>query len=245
MSSGFYSSAFRMISREEVRLQAIADNLANCNMPGFKKTQVASQTFDTLLSEQLDFYENMKGRGRFDPVSVDHAAGALQLTERALDFAINGDGYFVIQKDGKEFLTRNGQFHINAQGEMLTADGSKVMGLNGPIVINPEVRHEKMLVGKNGALSVGQEDLDVLRVVAVAEPDKLNRVGTTLFTAPEGTKPQAVSPGTEVINGYLETSNTTLYEEMAEMISCLRSYEANSKVLKNHDDNVMAMIRQL
>lgn len=216
-------------------------------MPGFKKLQVGEQTFDTLLNQDLEFYNDKKERGSYDPVSVNYEKGSLKMTDRPLDFAIQGDGFFAVQGEGQQLYTRNGEFHLTADGRLLNNDGFPVIGENGAITIPTELNPSQLLVGADGTIRDRDNGvIDQLRVVAFDDMSQLDRVGTTLFKPGEGQSVKnAGGESFEVVHRALETSNTTIYEEMAEMISCMRAFEANSNMLKSHDENETRMITSL
>ena len=233
-----------MISREQDRLQALTENLANSSMPGFKKLVVGEMTFDTLLNQSVDYYMNQNEKGRYDPVFVDYTAGATKITDRPLDFAINGEGFFTVEKNGQQLYTRNGQFKLSSAGVLQNMNGLPVQGMNGAITLPPETNLNQLIAGPDGSIRDADNNiLGQIKVVKIDDLTSLNRAGTTLYSVPEGTATQDAQPGEyEVEHKALECSNTSIYDEMAEMISCMRAYEANQKMVKAHDENQEKMI---
>ena len=248
MSADFYSSEFQMIAREQDRLQAITENLANCDMPGYKKLTVGDQVFDTLLNQSVDFYKDLREKGKYDPVFVDYTAGALKQTERPLDFAIQGNGFFVVKDEQRgDLYTRNGNFKVAPDGTLQNMDGMPVQGTNGNIVIPPESVISDLVAGADGAIRDAQNNLlGTLRVVQFSNLSQLDRAGTALYSAPEDMPPRDAEAGSiEVVHKTLETSNTTIYDEMAEMISCMRAYEANQRMVRTFDEDQTKMVSVL
>jgi flagellar basal body rod protein FlgG len=234
-----------MISREQDRLQAITENLANCNMPGFKKLDVGELDFDTLLNQSVDYYNALREKGRYDPVFIDFTEGAIQVTEQPLDFAIQGEGFFAVtNENGKQLLTRNGSFKVAPNGLLQNHSGMPIQGQNGEITIPPEVNLADLFADGNGVIRDRDNNIiGQLKVVTVDDPRLLNRAGTALYNAPEDVPVRdADEKNFEVVHRAVESSNTTIYNEMAEMISCMRAYEANQKMVRAHDENQGKMI---
>ena len=234
-----------MIAGQVNQLEAITENLANCTTPGYRRLQVAHKTFESLLQDAVNPPGNYETGKRYDPISVDFTPGPLKTTERSLDFAIHNEGFFVVEKDGQEYYTRNGHFSVDAQGNLFNADGFAVMGSLHPITIPAKTDLASLTVDQNNGLRANGKLIDTIRIAHFSDPSQLNRAGTTLFTAPSGVSPEDPKPGTHVINGSLEASNTTVFGEMAEMISCMRSYEACQRMIRAHDENEGKMIQQV
>lgn len=233
-----------MISREQDRLQAISENLANCNAPGFKKLDVGQLDFDTLLHQSIDEYNELIERGTYDPISIDFSNGPIKLTERSLDFAIDGEGFFAVKHDKKEVYTRNGHFKVAPNGLLQNMDGMPVQGSNGNITIPAETNITKIITGSDGTIRDQNNNLlGTLKIVGFEDVSKLGRLGTTLYGTTEDRPARILNPGDyQIVPKSLEGSNTSIYNEMAEMISTMRSYETNQRILKAHDENQGRMI---
>ncbi len=233
-----------MIAREQDRLQAITENIANCSMPGFKKLTVGDQIFDTLLNQSVDFYKDLREKGRYDPVFIDFTAGPLKQTERPLDFAVQGEGFFVVKDKNRDLYTRNGQFKVGPDGTLLNMDGMPVQGTNGTITIPSDSNISSLMAGPDGSIRDGQNNLlGTLKVVQFSDVQQLDRAGTALYSAPEDMPAREAEAGTyEVVHKTLEGSNTTIYDELAEMISCMRAYEANQRMVRTFDEDQSKMI---
>lgn len=225
-------------------VDAIAQNLANCNTPGYRKLQVSQKLFDTLLNNAQMPMTRQSGEA-FSPLSVNFAQGPMQPTDRPLDFAIHGDGFFVVAKDGQNYYTRKGNFAMNSEGNLTTADGDIVQGSTGPINFPPDTVLAELKVGDDGTLLSGTRILDKLKVVKFQNNDQLDRAGNTLFQAPDSVQPEDAGAETKVANRTLEHSNTSVAEEMADLIKTMRNYEACQRMIRNDDEKTGKMIQQM
>ena len=244
MNSGIYTPAFRMIAGQTERLEAATENLANCTNPGYRRLQVDHKLFEAALQNAVGTWEEGE---RFDPISVDFTSGPIRTTERPTDFAIHGDSntFFIVESNGKELYTRNGRFQVDAEGNLMNSDGFAVLGPNGPINISPTTDLASLTVDNNGGLCSHGKTIDTLKLVSFSDPHRLVRAGTTLFITPDDMEPNDPSPDTKITNGTLESSNTTIFEEMAEIISCMRAYESCQRMIRNQDEAAGRMIQQL
>jgi len=229
MADGIYVAASGMMAKL-TELDIVANNMANANTPGFKRDVV---TFDEVLadeslrSEQQDLHYVEIGKSQ---PNMD--SGALKPTGNPLDFALRGNGFFRIETANGERLTRNGQFRISNQGELLTQKGDRVLDNGGaPIQIptggNPEVRPD-------GSITIDGEIVGQLGRAKVASPEALRKEGATLYRV----DPADILPGddVEVLQGFAEESNANSIEIMVELIGVQRSYEALQKTMNAYRD---------
>ncbi len=238
-----------MASGHNQSMQAISQNLANYTTPGYKKLQVSHRVFDSLLGEATTPGMTMEYGLSFDPMAVDFTEGPIKPTERTLDFALRGNGFFVVANSGREYYTRKGDFQIDANGNLLNADKFPVLGENGPITIPADISVNELMVNEDGTLQgsspSGLQTLGKLKIVAFSDNTQLYRAGTTLFGAPPETPPFAAGSRAVVFNRALEQSNTSIFEEMADLICTMRNYEACQKMIRNDDENTGKMIQQV
>ena len=234
-----------MIVGQENRLQAISENLANSTMPGYRKLQVDHKVFDLIYRKAMAGPMQWKEGEKYDPISVDFTAGALKTTDRPLDFALHGDGFFVLQKDGKEYYTRNGAFKLDTGGRLVNASDIPVKGRNGDIIIPPKTNLSEITVGADGTLHAGQRVLDAIQTAKFSDVKKLIRVGPTLYATPKDMSPEATPVETRMLSRTLEDSNTTAFAEMADLISCMRAFEACQRMIRAQDEDQGKLIQQL
>jgi flagellar basal-body rod protein FlgG len=180
----------------------------------------------------------------FDPINVDFTEGPISQTDRSLDFALRGNGFFVVSNGEHEYYTRKGDFHLEANGNLVTADGFAVQGTAGSINIPRDSSAANIATSDDGTLSVGGKTIAKLRIVSFPNQSVLARAGTTFFSAPAEVTPEESDGSTKVISKFLEESNTTVFEEMADLVSCMRNFEACQRMIRSNDENIGKMIQQ-
>ncbi|MDP3516293.1 MAG: flagellar basal-body rod protein FlgG [Pseudohongiella sp.] len=250
------------LSAQDTRLAALSNNLANVATNGFKKDRVvfedllyqiqrqpgASSTQNTELPSGLQVGTGVRVVGTQKLFNQ----GALQTTGEALDLAVNGRGFFeILMPDGTSAYTRDGQFHMSADGEIVTASGHLLNpGLNVPqnaqsITIGSDGVVTARLVGQPESVNIGN-----LNLADFINPAGLQAIGGNLFvqTVSSGT-PQQAAPGQNgmglVVQGALESSNVEVVEELVDMITTQRAYEMNSKVISTADQMLSFLSQNL
>ena len=238
MDTASYSLAYSMSETQVQRLETATENLANAITPGYKRGVSGNGSFDAVLDGALDAAE-VEGT---DTTSIDFSQGALKVTDRALDFAIVGDGFFTVESDSSEYYTRNGAYMRAGDGTLMTTSGYTVAGEAGPITIPENVNMATLTVDGDGTIRSDVGEIGKLKIVSFESPELLARSGRTLFSATATTVPLPAENG-EVVNRTLEGSNTSIFQEMAELITCTRTYEASQKMLKALDSAEATLIK--
>ena len=249
------------LDAQQTQLDVIANNLSNVSTNGFKR---ARAVFEDLLyqnlrqpgaqsSQQTQIPSGLQLGTGARPVSTARifTQGNLQKTDNALDVAINGNGFFqVLLPDGTTGYTRDGSFQKDNQGQIVTSNGYPV----SPNITIP-ADALSVTVGTDGTVSVTQPgvaaatQIGALQLATFVNPGGLLSVGQNLFleTASSGT-PTPNTPGTNgagaVNQGYVETSNVNVAEELVTMIQTQRAYELNSKVVST-SDSMLGRLTQL
>ena len=209
---------------------AVSHNLANATSTGFK-TELHKLRAVQVQNAQMPTRAFVVDAS----VSDDFSTGPLQHTNRPLDMAVQGKGWFAVQMpDGTEGYTRNGNFEINANGILQTRTGLPVIGSGGPVTLPPDV---EVAVGTDGTISTvprtgarnSTSTVDQLKLVNPPEAD-LVRGGDGYFRLAGG-NPAPADPAVRVASGYLEGSNVNVVEQMVSMISLARQYEMQTKML--------------
>ena len=240
------------ITAQNAELTAISNNLANINTIGYKADNVVFEDLFYQVQKQPgsdNTEENQNPSGlqlgtgvRVVGTQKDFSTGSYQTTTGQLDMAIVGQGFFQVQMpDGTEGYTRNGQFQLNADGEIVNAQG---MILEPGIEIPPEATN--VSIGQDGTVSAtiaGQAEPDILgqiNIVNFVNPAGLNALGMNLFaeTAASGMPLESIpgEDGVGTLRQYsLESSNVNMVEEMVNMVTAQRAYEMNTKVLSAAD----------
>ena len=150
-----------------------------------------------------------------------------------MNFFVHGKGFFAIQTPAGVRYTRNGSFTRGAGGELVTQDGHQVLGLNGPIVLDPAGQAGKVTISEDGRIFLDEVENNTFQIATFAEENRLRKEGANLFRPPEGVNPEQATP--PLRQGLLELSNVNVISEMVNMIAGFRAYETNSKVVQTHD----------
>jgi flagellar basal-body rod protein FlgF len=231
-------------------LDVVANNIANLNTTGFKAD---GHLFEEYLMP-VARSDGFAGADRRMSFVLDRATwhdlgqGPIQQTGNPLDVAIDGKAYLAVDTPRGERYTRNGALQINAQGELVTSEGYRVLGDNGPIVFQPADRN--ISISREGTISVregtnaAESQRGRLRLVGFAQAEQLRKDGATLFAAPAGLAPQA-APTAGVIQGAIEKSNVRAVVEMTRMIEVTRTYTTIAGMLQQQGDLRRTAIERL
>ncbi|MBK6357500.1 MAG: flagellar basal-body rod protein FlgG [Betaproteobacteria bacterium] len=240
------------LDAQQTQLDVIANNLANVSTNGFKRSRAV---FEDLLyqtirqpgaqsSQQTQIPTGLQLGSGARPISTAHlfSQGNLQKTDNSLDVAIQGEGFFpILLPDGTTGYTRDGSFQKDNQGQIVTSNGYPL----SPNITIP-ANALSVSIGTDGTVSVTQSgsaastQIGSIQVATFINAGGLQSMGQNLFleTAASGT-PTPNTPGLNgagVVNqGYVETSNVNVAEELVSMIQTQRAYELNSKVISTSD----------
>ena len=252
MIRSLWTSATGM-QAQELNIDVIANNLANVNTSGFKKSRAE---FQDLL------YESMRAAGAASSadtiiptgIQLGHGTrpaavqkmfiqGDFQNSGNELDWAIEGNGFFQIElPNGETAYTRSGEFKLDADGRIVNVDGFPLV----PQLSIP-TNTISITVGMDGTVSVIQADdsipseIGTLQLARFANASGLRSLGRNLFAPTEASGDEMVgTPGEDglgtIAQGFLEMSNVSVVDEMVNMITAQRAYETNSKVIQTSDD---------
>jgi flagellar basal-body rod protein FlgF/flagellar basal-body rod protein FlgG len=169
----------------------------------------------------------------------DFSQGAVEETKNPLDVAIDGGGFLVVQTPAGERYSRDGALQINNQGQLVTAGGNPVLGNAGPIVFQPTDKQINIAVDGNVTVLEGTGRTDSvrgkLRIASFADPQKLVKEGSNLYSAGQGVAAQTDTTS-RVRQGYIEKSNVNSVAEMSRMIEITRTYTQISALLQQQSD---------
>ncbi|MEO7275624.1 MAG: flagellar basal-body rod protein FlgG [Vicinamibacterales bacterium] len=252
MIRALYTAASGMTA-QQANIDNVAHNLANVNTTGFKKTRMV---FEDLVYETTRTAGTPTSASTEAPIGLetglgtravatarDFSMGNLKSTGGSLDLAIQGRGFFQIaMPDGTTAYTRAGEFHLDADGKLLTSEG---MALQPEITVPPNAT--SVSISKEGVVSVslaGQsasQQIGTIELATFQNAAGMHALGGNLFAATTGSgDPTTGVPGTDGIGsttqGFVEESNVSVVEEMVNMILGQRAYEANSRVIKAADE---------
>jgi flagellar basal-body rod protein FlgG len=224
-----YASASGM-SAQQTNLEVIADNLANADVAGFK--QMAARFTDVRAGGTLGLGTAATGRHAvFTQGKLMHGGGPF-------DVAIDGAGFFRVERDGARAFTRNGEFARAADGSLQTADGWRLRDVRIPadaiaVDVAPDGRVTMRTADRTG-VAVGR-----IRLASFAAPESLRSLGGTVFAETRASGPeQRLDPGStvRVAFGMLEKSNVSVIESMMQILTAQRAYEANAKGVQAADE---------
>lgn len=239
MIKGLYRSASAMLPRLK-KQETIANNLANVSTPGYKKDQIFTRELTRaqakLTPRKTDWETPM-----IDQVYTQHTQGSLDRTGNPLDLALEGEGLMVLETpDGNNLLTRAGNFTVDREGFIATAEGSRLLGDGGPI----NVGGGEITISEAGQVQVDGNEVANIQVVEVEDKSVLEKAGMSEYMIPDGVSPTAAINFT-IRQGYLEKSNVDIVKEMVEMIISYRNYEADAQALKTQDESLDNLINNV
>jgi flagellar basal-body rod protein FlgG len=241
---GLYTAASGALVAQS-QADVIANNLANVNTSGFKRTLLQVQT-----GPQLGLYRQQTEPGgvRGTPRSAFVGAlglgaqvmdtpavfeqGALAQTGNPLDLAIQGNAFFAIQTPQGVRYTRDGQFAQDATGRLMTADGSLVLGTNGPVRL--QAGAGAVQIDQNGAITQNGRRVDTIALVQFRNLSQVRPEGDNRFVATAAAG-AANATGSTIHQGFLEKSNANVVRSMVDLIDAQRWFEANEKVIQTQD----------
>lgn len=254
MIRGLYTSGWSMLALNK-KMDVLTNNLANVSTNGYKKDTVVLEGFPKLLAKRLhDNTDRMAGGVPVGELSFSNDVGevytyfqqgALLKTDNALDLSIKDDGnaFFCVavpQGDTfREFYTRDGGFELNADGQLVTRQGYFVLGENGII----QLSGDNFFVDKDGTITQNDQITDGLLIKQFEDPHTLIKSGENLLSPTEASVEENFSG--QVVQSFLEQSNVDAVREMVDMISLMRSYEANQRVITAMDSTLDKAVNEV
>lgn len=240
----------------QTKLDVIGNNIANVNTYGFKKGRT---TFTDMMSQTI---QGAKGndnlRGGVNPKQVGLGStlstidtistqGSIQSTNRPLDLAISGDGYFTLTEGTNTYYTRAGNFYLDESGKLVNSSG-----LNVKPNISIPANAQSFSIDSAGVVSYvdntgNLQTAGTLEITIFANPDGLEKFGDNLFIETQNSgAPQATSAGNggsgKLMAGALEMSNVDLSEEFTEMIVAQRGFQANTRIITTSDEILQELV---
>ncbi len=238
MIRGLYTAASGMMV-EAARQEQITNNLSNSETVGFKKDlalQQARPEYQVVRVGSVSGVQDNKvvgslGMGSLiDKIYTSYEQGALLQTDRNLDLAISGEGFFTVETPQGVRYTRNGSFSLDSERFLVTAQGFRVLGENGPLQLGEgDVR-----VDEAGMVFLGEVPQARLRLTGFTDNSQLRKAGDSLFAA--GENAEGAPFNGQIKSGLLESSNVDVLQEMVRMLAAMRAYETNQRAIQAHDD---------
>jgi flagellar basal-body rod protein FlgF len=231
MNSGLYAACAGLLARTQA-LEVAANNLANVNTNGYKAQLPSFHSVLASANENAggEISQAVNNFGVLGDSRTNLAQGSLEHTGSDLDFAIQGEGWFAVQSGAGRRYTRNGNFHVDRNGRLATADGDPVAGAEGPILIPPG----KLSVSNDGTISVDGALAGQLRIVNFAAGTTVTAVGGTNFSAPAGS--ERASQGS-IVQGSLEGSNVNGVTAAVDLVALQRLADMLQQALTSFHSN--------
>jgi flagellar basal body rod protein FlgG len=247
MYYGLYTSAAGAQAQSQ-KVEVLSNNLANVNTVGFKRELALLQARDSESIERglsrrgTGSLEDVGGGVRMNATFTDYSPGTMQLTHIPTDVAIDAPNtFFLVQNDKQKVLTRAGNFHLSNEGTLVTASGDPVLSSDGSVIqIDPSLPF-RFLPGGTIEQAGEQTELALIRPKQVSQ---LQKAGENYFTVE---KPTDLTPSEDrnVKVGYVEMSGVNPVEEMVELIAASRAYEANIRIIQQHDTATSELISRM
>lgn len=243
------------MAAQQLNVDNISNNLANVNSIGYKKSRVE---FKDLLYETLEKGVIKDGQGKPVNVQIGHGVktaatvkffttGNLENTNNPYDLAIDGQGFFkIVGSNGDEYYTKDGSFKVSVEGgsyKLVTSEGYYVQGDSGEIDLGTDLAD--IIIDENGLITAQRtdgslEEVGNISIITFMNPAGLESIGNNLFkqtsVSGEAYDTQSDGSGGSLLQGYLESSNVQVVEEMVKLIQAQRAYEINSKSIQTADE---------
>jgi flagellar basal-body rod protein FlgG len=233
MLQGLYAAASGMEAQQN-QFDAISNDLANLNTPGYQSTEVGFQDLLYSGAGGASGTDMATGTGAASSIiGRSQTQGSMDNTGNPLNVAIQGEGYLQIRRnDGSIGLTRNGTLQLNSQGEITTASGNPLVP---PIKLPKGDSASDLTIAANGDVTAKGKKLGKIAIVNVPAPDQLQPDGDSTFSVTAGSGATRPAPGSTLQQGALETSNVDVSEAMSDMIDAQRSYQMSSQAIEYQD----------
>jgi len=208
--------------RKEKHLELISNHLANSNTTGYKKDVLS---FDRMMKAEL---------------TVDHRQGALKTTSSRLDLALRGPGFFKVQTPQGIRYTRDGNFTLNADSNLVTQTGDLVLGTgNEPLTIvgeDPSLHRSKISINPQGDVEIDEVVIGTVGIAGFEDVDLLEKEGNNYFVNTGAAENEIAVEETTIEQGALETANISTVTEMVGLIDVQRMYETLQKMMQTFDE---------
>ncbi|MGE5473004.1 MAG: flagellar basal-body rod protein FlgF [Ignavibacteriales bacterium] len=245
MLRGIYTAGMGLQVQEK-KMDVISNNLANVNTNGYKKDSAVFNSFNSILVKRInDYFVPSQPSNQVGDMSLstdigriytDYKQGNISNTGNNTDAAISGsdNSFFTVEisddAGSVERYTRDGAFSLDSNGKLVTQEGYTVLGEDGPITLTSQ----SFTINDKGEIIENGELVGKLKIKTFKETNLLRKMGNNLISV-EGEAEEKPFEG-KVMQGFVEGSNVNSIKEMVDMISVVRSYEANQKVIKMHDE---------
>lgn len=266
MLRGLYSSASGM-NAEMMRQDVVSNNLANASTTGFKKDEAVQTAFPNFMMQRIDDRMSPTPAFTINPYAAGHPQGpsigllgqgvmttavetsftdgSLKETQNPMDLAIEGRAMFMVElPDGDIGYTRAGSLKLNENGELTSLGGHIVLNKRGNAIVPGD---GKMMVTDSGRILVNNQEIDELAIAVFEQGADLRKQGEGLWLSASGEGVHEDNPeiSYKIHQGFVEAANVNIVEEMVNMITVTRSYEANQKSIQSQDNTLDKLINEV
>jgi len=243
MTRGVYTAAAGMLASQAAQ-DTVAQNLANAATTGYKEDIPRFESFEEALASRSGGNSiGVLGSGAgLKDVTTNFAEGGLQKSGNALDVALTGDAALAVQTPQGIRLTRDGSLSLNARGTLTLSDGqTPVLGDNNRTIQIP-AKAKEITINPRGIVSADGVRVGALRLVGLSTADAPKKTGDNLYSV-SVLRPASLTA--TVRQGYLEASNVNIVKEMVSMISIMRAYETNHKMMQAEDETTGKSVNEV
>ena len=243
----FYTACTGMLVQRD-RMEVLANNLTNVDTTGYKSEGLISSTFEDMMIERMNdpgvvstSVVGALGTGtHIEEVYITFKQGSVEGTARSCDFALEGDGFFVISTADGERYTRDGGFSVDSTGYLVTSEGQYVQGQNGRIFVGGD----DFSVDEQGNIYVDGTLSDKFQIAMFEDATGLVKDGSNLYEHVSGPGAQPATD-TVVVQGALESSNVDTAEELSRLLSVSNAYTINQRVLGMVDGSLEKAVNEV
>ncbi len=246
MIRSFYIAGTAMATQAD-KLDVLTNNLTNADTTGYKKDKLISRAFSDVLTERLNDPYMMSISNKIgyqndgthiDEVVTDFGQSGFDQTARLSDLALEGTGFFVIETPQGNRYTRDGNFFVNAEGDLVTSDGYYLAGENGHI----RVGNSEFAIDSHGYVIVNGQTINRVSLATFDDLGALRKDGNNLFTT---NQPVRIPVDIQVKQGFLETSNVDTAEELVRLMEVTRAFSFNQRVLTMMDQSLEKTVNEV
>ena len=211
---------------KDTQMEVITQNLANAATVGYKKDNIAFKDY-IIPQDMVNSQPDGSAMSCISGLKTDFSNGNLIKTGNPLDIAIDGDGFIALE--GNRY-TRRGDLKKDSEGYLVSYNGIKVLGDNGPIRLSDGM----VQINDKGNVSVNGIQIDSIKIINFQDKENLKKTGDSIFV----TNNEGIKSKTILKQGYIETSNVDVVKEMVHMLAALREFEAYQKAIQTLEDAV-------
>lgn len=245
MIRSLYTAVSGLITLEN-KQSTITNNMTNANTTGFKSDTLSMKSFDEVLIQNRDKISggqnvnNPIGKlslgAEIDSINTKFTQGILKPTNKPTDLAVDGRGFFAVKSGNNTVFTRDGNFRVSNDGYLKTNAGDPVLGVNNsngtmePIFVGTD----NFVVDDNNRVIVNGKSTHALALADFNDYSTLKKVGDNYYSAPN----PVYNAKVWTKQGYLEQSNVNISNEMVEMMTTMRNFETNQKMIQSIDETL-------